>query len=78
MAKIKLRIVGSLQIDDIVKEGTVNVENMSEIIQRIESRHPQNHYFTFDIFLNGVSVSDKSKSLHDGDEVVIVPFMSGG
>ncbi|MCJ7769992.1 MoaD/ThiS family protein [Candidatus Bathyarchaeota archaeon] len=78
MAKIKLKILGSLQRADIAKEDTLNVENISEIIQRIESRYPQDYYFTYDIFLNGISVADKSKNLRDGDEVVIVPIMSGG
>lgn len=78
VAKIKLRIIGSLQIGDISEDGSTKVENISEIIKRIESRFPQDHYFNYDIFLNGIKVEEKSKSLSDGDEVVIVPIMSGG
>ena len=79
MAKVKLRIVGSLQTIDVSREDTIDVESIAEIIRQIESRYPQDHYFNFNVFLNGISVSDKSqKSLIDGDEVVIVPVMSGG
>ena len=78
MAKVKLTVIGSLQIDDIAIEGIVNVEDISEIIQKIESKYPQDHYFNFNIFLNGIGVIDKSKKLVDGDEVVLIPVMSGG
>lgn len=79
MAKVRLRIVGSLQTIDVGGVETVDVESIVEIIRQIESRYPQDHYFNFNVFLNGISVSDKSqKSLIDGDEVVIVPVMSGG
>lgn len=78
MAKIKLRIVGSLQIEGITKEGTINVDNISEIIRQIEMKYPEDQYFNFNIFLNGLEANDKSKSLQDGDEVVIVPVMVGG
>ena len=78
MAKVKLTVIGSLQIDDIAIEGIVNVEDISEIIQKIESKYPQDQYFNFNIFLNGIGVIDKSKKLVDGDEVVLIPVMSGG
>ena len=78
MAKVKLTVIGSLQIDDLAIEGIVNVEDISEIIQKIESKYPQDQYFNFNIFLNGIGVIDKSKKLVDGDEVVLIPVMSGG
>ena len=77
MAEIKLRIVGFPQKTDILQESVINAENMREIIQHIESKYPPD-YYTFTIFLNGISADDKSKNLRDGDEVVVVPIMSGG
>ena len=77
MAKIRLKIRGLPKTAGFLEEDTVNVENIMEIIQRIESRYPRD-YYTFAIFLNGVSVDDESKSLRDGDEVILVPIMSGG
>lgn len=55
----------------------MKAENIQEIIQRLETKYPPD-YYTFAIFLNGTSVDDKSRSLRDGDEVVIAPVMSGG
>ena len=79
MAKVKLKIRGLSQTVNNLKEDTINVENIWEIIQRIESKYPRD-YYTFAIFLNGISVreNDESKSLRDGDEVVLVPIFSGG
>lgn len=77
MVKIKLRIVGlPLKAGD-TGEDSLDVENLKEIIQSLESKYPSEHY-SLSIFLNGISVDDLSKSLSDGDEVVIVPVMSGG
>lgn len=79
MAKVKLKIRGLSQTANILKEDTINADNIWEIIHHIESKYPRD-YYTFAIFLNGVSVreNDQSKSLHDGDEVVLVPIFSGG
>ena len=77
MAEVKLKIVGFPQKTDILQESVINAENMREIIQHIESKYPPD-YYTFTIFLNGISADDKSKNLRDGDEVVVVPIMSGG
>jgi len=77
VAEIKLKIVGFPQRADVLQESTINVESIWEIIQHIESAYPRD-YYTFAIFLNGISVDDKSKNLRDGDEVVVVPVMSGG
>jgi molybdopterin converting factor small subunit len=78
LAKVKITVIGSLQLDNTAAEGTVNVEDVSEIIRQIELKYPQDQYFNFNIFLNGISISDKSKKLLEGDEVVIIPIMSGG
>ncbi|MDQ1278790.1 MAG: hypothetical protein QG670_50 [Thermoproteota archaeon] len=80
MAKVRLRIVGSLQTVNASGEETVDVESIAEIIQQIEARYPQDQYFNFNVFLNGITVSDKKsqKSLIDGDEVVSIPVMSRG
>lgn len=77
MAKIKLKIMGLPQRANTTREDTVNVENIQEIIHRLESKYPQD-YYTFNIFLNGANVNGKSKTLRDGDEVVIFPIMTGG
>jgi molybdopterin converting factor small subunit len=77
MAKIKLKIVGSNQTTNIQSEDTVNAEKLWEIIRRVELTYPRD-YYTFSIFLNGVKENDESRSLHDGDEVVLVPVFSGG
>ena len=77
MAEIKLRIAGFPQKADILQESIINAENLRQIIQHIESKYPPD-YYSFAIFLNGISADDKSKNLSDGDEVVVVPIMSGG
>lgn len=77
MAEIKLRIVGFPQRANIIQENTMNAENIREIVQHIESRYPPD-YYSFAIILNGISADDQSKRLRDGDEVVIIPIMSGG
>ena len=77
MAEIKLRIVGFPQRADTLQENVINAENLGEIVQHVESRYPPD-YYSFAIFLNGTSADDKSRNLCDGDEVVIVPIMSGG
>jgi molybdopterin converting factor small subunit len=77
VAKIKLKIVGLPQKADIAKESIINANNTQEIIQSIETKYPEG-YYTFNIFVNSVSVDTKPKELHDGDEVIIVPVMSGG
>ena len=77
MAEIKLRIAGFPQKADILQESIINAENLREIIQHIESKYPPD-YYSFAIFLNGISANGKSKILSDGDEVVVVPIMSGG
>jgi len=77
VAEVKLRIVGFPQKADILQESIINAENIQEIIQRIESKYPLD-YYSFAIFVNGISADGKSKNLSDGDEVVVVPIMSGG
>ena len=77
MAKIRLKIMGLPQTGSLLEEDTLNLENTGEIVQRIESRYPRD-YYTFAIFLNGAKLDDESKILHDGDEIIIMPVMSGG
>lgn len=77
MAEVKLRIVGFPQKADILQESIIDAENIQEIIQHVESKYPPD-YYSFAIFLNGINTDDKSKNLNDGDEVVVVPIMSGG
>jgi len=77
VAEIKLRIVGFPQKADILHESTMKAENIREIIQHLETKYPPD-YYSFAIFLNGTSVDDKSRSLRDGDEVVVAAVMSGG
>jgi molybdopterin converting factor small subunit len=77
VAEVKLRIVGFPQNSDIPQESIINAESIQEIIQHIESKYPPD-YYSFAIFLNGISADSKSKNLSDGDEVVVVPIMSGG
>jgi len=77
MAKIKLQVKGSPQTQDSLEEDTVEVGNIAEIIQLLESRYPRD-YYRYIIFLNGVKIDDESKSLQDGDEVVVTTILSGG
>ena len=77
MAKIKLKIAGFPEKPDILQESIINVKNIQEIIQRIVSKYPPD-YYSYTIFLNGTSAESKSKKLSDGDEVVVIPIMSGG
>jgi len=77
VAEIKLKIVGFPERAEIAQESTVTADSVSEIIRRVESIYPRD-YYAFAVFLNGVSVDDNSRRLCDGDEVVVVPIMSGG
>lgn len=77
MAKVKLRIVGFPEKTDILQESIINASNIQEIIQRIESKYPPD-YYSYTIFLNGKSVTDKLGKLSEGDEVLVIPIMSGG
>jgi len=77
VAKIKLKIAGFPEKPDILQESIINVKNIQEIIQRIVSKYPPD-YYSYTIFLNGTSAESKSKKLSDGDEVVVIPIMSGG
>jgi len=77
MPKISLRVKGLPQTEGFLEEETVNAENITTIIQLLESRYPRD-YYRYIIFLNGVKVEDESKSLQDGDEVVVIPVLSGG
>jgi len=77
VAEIKLRIVGFPDRTDVIQESTVNAENIQEIVRHVQAKYPPD-YYSFTILLNGISADEKSKILHDGDEVVIIPIMSGG
>ena len=77
MAAIKLRIIGLPRAEDSLEEENIEVENITEIIQRLEFRYPRD-YYTYAILLNGVKVDESSKSLREGDEVIVIPTMSGG
>ena len=77
MARIKLRIVGLPQKEDTAKESMIDANNTQEIIRSIETKYPEG-YYTLKIFVNGMSVDTKSMDLNDGDDVIIVPIMSGG
>jgi molybdopterin converting factor small subunit len=77
VARIKLRIVCLPQKADTAKESMIDANNTQEIIRSIETKYPEG-YYTLKIFVNGMNVDTKSMDLNDGDEVVIVPIMSGG
>lgn len=77
MAKVKLRIIGFSEKADILKESIIKARNMQEIIQRIEAKYPPD-YYSYTIFLNGINTGSRSKELGDGDEIVVIPIMSGG
>lgn len=77
VATVKLRIAGLPQKADTAKESIINASNLQEIIRSIETKYPEG-YYTFSIFVNGVGADTKSTNLHDGDEIVIVPVMTGG
>jgi len=77
MPKIGLRVKGLPQAEGFLEEETVDAENIMAIAQILESRYPRD-YYRYIIFLNGVKVEDESKILQDGDEVVVIPVLSGG
>jgi len=77
VARIKLRILGLPQTPETSQESTINAENIQDIVKHVEQKYPPD-YYSFTIFLNGINTDNKSKNLRDGDEVVIVPAMSGG
>jgi molybdopterin converting factor small subunit len=77
LAKVKLKVVGLPEKTDILQESTMDAENIQEIIQHVESKYPPD-YYSYTIFLNGTSIDDKKRKLIDGDEVVVIPIMSGG
>jgi molybdopterin converting factor small subunit len=77
VARIKLRIIGLLQKADTAEESIIDASNTQEIIRRLETKYPEGYYI-LKIIVNGVGVDAKSMDLNDGDEVVIVPILSGG
>ena len=76
MAKIKLKIIGSPQIAASTKGDTINAKNVLEILQH--QRRLTNYEYDYSIFLNGARVDDESQILRDGDEVILIPILSGG
>ena len=76
MAKIKLKIIGSPQITASTKGDTINAKNVLEILQH--QRRLTNYEYDYSIFLNGARVDDESQILRDGDEVILIPILSGG
>ena len=77
MARIKLRIIGLPEKADSAKESVIDASNTQEIIRSIETKYPEGTY-TLKVIVNGVGVEAESMDLNDGDEVVIIPIMSGG
>lgn len=76
MVQIKLRIGGSPEVADLLEGDIVNTDRLSEIVRH--QKLLDNYAYDYLIFINGVSVDDDSKSLHDGDEVLLVPIAVGG
>jgi molybdopterin converting factor small subunit len=77
VARIKLRIIGLPEKADSAKESVIDASNTQEIIRSIETKYPEGTY-TLKVIVNGVGVEAESMDLNDGDEVVIIPIMSGG
>jgi len=76
MVKVKLKVVGSLKVSGLVEGELVNAENVLEIVQH--QKLLDDYRFNYTIFLNGVNLDNESKQLYEGDEVILVPIMSGG
>ena len=77
MAKITLRIIGLPMTQDALEESSIDARNMRDVIRQIEYRYPRD-YYTYIILLNGARIEDESLDLREGDQVVVVPVMSGG
>lgn len=77
MTQIKLRILGLPKTQSLTEEENINVESIEDILRHIESRYPKD-YYSFTVLLNGIGINESSTSLSDGDEVVVIPAMSGG
>jgi molybdopterin converting factor small subunit len=75
-ARVKLKVVGSTKVAGLLEGDTINAENVSEIVRR--QRRLDNYEYTYLIILNGTNTNDQLKSLHDGDEVILVPIVAGG
>jgi molybdopterin converting factor small subunit len=75
-ARVKLKVVGSPKVAGLLEGDTINAENVSEIVRR--QRRLDNYEYTYLVILNGTNTNDQLKSLHDGDEVILVPIVAGG
>ena len=76
MARIKLKVVGSLKVAVLLEGDTVDAENVFEIVRR--QRLLDNYEYAYLVLVNGTSTNDELKRLHDGDEVTLVPIATGG
>jgi ATP sulfurylase len=76
MARVKLKVVGSPKVARLLEGDMINAENISEIVRR--QRLLDNYEYAYLIILNGTNTNDELKSLHDGDEVILVPIATGG
>jgi molybdopterin converting factor small subunit len=76
MARIKLKVVGSLKVAGLLEGDTINAENVLEIVRR--QRLLDNYEYAYLVLVNGTSTNDELKRLHDGDEVTLVPIATGG
>jgi molybdopterin converting factor small subunit len=76
MARVKLKVVGSPKKAGLLEGDTINAENALEVVRR--QRQLDNYEYDYLVYLNGARTNDELKSLHDGDEVVLVPIVTGG
>lgn len=62
------------------KELEVNAETLGELLEVLKSRYPdfERLYDYAIIMVNGKSISGKDVRLNEGDEVALLPPVSGG
>ncbi len=75
MAKIRLRLMGSPGAEH--PDEAVEVKGVGEVLHRLELMYPPD-YYTLAVLVNGKKVDESSITFQEGDEVTVIPVMSGG
>jgi len=82
LMRVRVRYLGPLR--EITKRGYEHISipggmSLSSLITMIRARHPEIDRIEFSVALNGDLIPSEDMSiLHDGDEIALIPPVSGG
>lgn len=89
MARVKVKFLAMAYLTDGVGVIDLDAQTVFEALDKIKERYHELRIKAFDadsgtlnteftLLLNGKSVSHYSEKLADGDEVIVLPTISGG